>query len=234
VLPLRDTNRSGTIPVFTTLLVLLNVGFFFYELALGEHLPQFVQKFGAVPVDIVGAVSEGNVAGLLTLVTAAFLHGGWLHLIGNMLFLWIFGDNVEDRFGHLRYLLFYLAGGAVASVSHLVSDPGSTVPTVGASGAVAAVLGAYWFLFPGARVLALVPLGFFIQTAELPARLFLGIWFVLQIMSGLVDSALLRNVQGGVAWWAHIGGFLFGWLVAAGFFRTRRRAGSAAWSADRN
>ncbi|HEX7878787.1 MAG TPA: rhomboid family intramembrane serine protease [Candidatus Eisenbacteria bacterium] len=221
--PLRDTYRSATLPVVTTLLVFLNVGIFLYEMVLGPSLTQFMQKFGAVPVDIVSAVSEGNVAGLLSLVTAAFLHGGWLHLIGNMLFLWIFGDNVEDRFGHVRFLLFYLAGGIVASVSHLASDPGSTVPTVGASGAVAAVLGAYWFLFPGARVLALVPLGFFIQTAELPARLFLGIWFVLQIVSGLVDSTVIRNAQGGVAWWAHIGGFLFGWLVAAGLYRTRRR-----------
>jgi membrane associated rhomboid family serine protease len=232
--PLRDTNRSSTLPVVTTALVLLNVGLFLYELALGSALPQFVQKFGAVPVDITGAVSEGRWSGVLSLATAAFLHGGWLHLIGNMLFLWIFGDNVEDRFGHARFLLFYLAGGVVASVSHLVSDPSSTVPTVGASGAVAGVLGAYWFLFPGARVLALVPLGFFIHTAELPARLFLGLWFALQIFSGLVESAAIKGAQGGVAWWAHIGGFVFGWLVAAGLYRTRRRALSAVMTADRS
>lgn len=228
--PLRDTNRSATVPFVTTILVVVNVALFLFELSLGGRLPHFVQKFGVIPVDIVMAVSGGRLEGLFPLLSSMFLHGGWLHLIGNMLFLWIFGDNVEDRFGHGRYLLFYLAGGIIASLAHLASNGGSTVPTIGASGAVAAVLGAYWYLYPGARVLALVPLGFFIQTAELPARLFLGIWFVFQIVAGLIESGMGGVASGGVAWWAHIGGFLFGYLVAAGFYRTRRRA-VPAWRA---
>ena len=225
--PIRDTNRTSTLPIVTFLLVALNAGLFLYELSLGSGLGQFMQKFGAVPVDIVTAVSTGRVEGLVPLFSSMFLHGGWLHLIGNMLFLWIFGDNVEDRFGHGRFVLFYLSGGVVAIVAHLAANPASTVPTIGASGAVAAVLGAYWFLYPGARVLALVPLGFFIQTAELPARLFLGIWFGLQIVSGLIESGTGAGNTGGVAWWAHIGGFLFGYLIAAGFCRPRRRVAPA-------
>ena len=223
MLPLRDSNRTATIPIVTSLIVGLNVVFFFFELSLGSRLGQFLHEFGVVPVDIVTDVANGRLEGLVPLVSSMFLHGGWLHLIGNMLFLWIFGDNVEDRFGHVRFLLFYLCGGGVALVAHLAANPASTVPTIGASGAVAAVLGAYWFLYPGARVLALVPLGFFIQTAELPARLFLGIWFGLQILSGFMETGRAHPDSGGVAWWAHIGGFLFGYLMAAGFYRVRRR-----------
>lgn len=223
MIPLRDTNRTSTLPIVTSLLVALNAGLFLYEQSLGSGQRQFLQEFGAVPVDIVSAVSSGRLEGLFPLLSSMFLHGSWMHLIGNMLFLWIFGDNVEDRFGHGRYLLFYLSGGIVALAAHLAANPSSTIPTIGASGAVAAVLGAYWFLYPGARVLALIPLGFFIQTAEFPARLFLGIWFGLQIVSGLIESSTGAGNSGGVAWWAHIGGFLFGYLVAAGAYRTRRR-----------
>ncbi|MDZ4806094.1 MAG: rhomboid family intramembrane serine protease [Candidatus Eisenbacteria bacterium] len=225
--PLRDTNRTTTFPIVTVLLVALNAGLFLYELSLGKGLGHFLQEFGAVPVDIVKAVSSGRLEGLIPFFSSMFLHGGWLHLIGNMLFLWIFGDNVEDRFGHARYLLFYLCGGVVAFAAHLAANVTSTVPTIGASGAVASVLGAYWFLYPGARVLTLVPLGFFIHTTELPARLFLGIWFGLQIVSGLIESAMVKPDSGGVAWWAHIAGFLFGYLVAAGLYSAKRRAAPA-------
>jgi membrane associated rhomboid family serine protease len=230
VIPLKDINTSSTRPVVNTLLVAINVIAFFYELSLGRDIEQFLRQFGVVPVDIMGDQTVSLFDRVRPLVTSMFLHGGWLHLIGNMLFLWVFGDNVEDRFGHFRYLLFYLAGGFAASLAHILFNADSTVPTIGASGAVAAVLGAYSFLFPGARVLALVPLGFFLQTMEIPAKLFLGLWFVLQFLSGATSLAVSRAAQaGGVAWWAHIGGFLFGFLLALAFYRDRRRRVAPAW-----
>lgn len=147
----------------------------------------------------------------LTLLTCTFLHGGWLHVIGNLLFLWIFGDNVEDRFGRVPFLVFYLVCGAAASAAHLVSNPASTVPTVGASGAIAGVMGAYLFLYPHSRVSMLIVFGFFVDVVVLPAPFFLGYWFLLQLLeAGMTDGA-----GGGVAWWAHIGGFALGGSVAA-------------------
>jgi len=228
MIPLRDVNQARTRPIVTTLLVILNVAVFFYELSLGTQLSQFFREFGLVPVDIRGGLPGAAAGAARPALTSMFLHGGWIHLIGNMLFLWVFGDNVEDRFGHVRFLLFYLAGGFVAAAAHVLSDPNSIVPTIGASGAVAAVLGAYLFLFPGARVLTLVPLGFFLQTVELPARLFLGIWFVLQFLFGASSLASARSGSaGGVAWWAHVGGFVFGLAVAFMFYRDRRRGAHA-------
>jgi len=155
---------------------------------------------------------------LLTLVTSMFLHGGWLHLIGNMWYLWIFGDNVEDRLGHGRFLLFYLAAGVVASIIHAALQPGSPMPTVGASGAIAGVLGAYAFAFPRARVLTLVPIFFFIQIIAIPAMVLLGIWFAFQFIAGTMSFGVARG-SGGVAWWAHIAGFVFGFLVMMLFSR---------------
>ena len=155
----------------------------------------------------------------LSILVAMFLHGGWLHLLGNLLFLWIFGNNVEDRMGHIPYLAFYLLGGLAAFGLQFVLDTGSVVPTLGASGAIAAVLGAYLYLFPGARVTTLV-FFFFITIVELPAGLVLGLWFVLQFFSGLGE--LGREVGGGVAYWAHVGGFAFGLLVAVTVLRGRR------------
>ncbi|OHB76929.1 MAG: hypothetical protein A2W31_10370 [Planctomycetes bacterium RBG_16_64_10] len=148
----------------------------------------------------------------LTLLSCIFLHGGWLHFLGNMWFLFIFGDNVEDRLGHVAYLLFYLFCGVLASVAHLVANPGSTVPTIGASGAIAGVMGAYLLLYPRATVLSIVPIIFFVQIIVLPAPVFLGVWFVLQFLQG--TSSLTSAQAGGVAWWAHIGGFAVGWLIA--------------------
>jgi membrane associated rhomboid family serine protease len=230
MIPLRDTNHSLTRPYVTTLLVALNVAAFMYELSLGRGLENFLREFGAVPVDIVYGRGTDVVDRVRPLLTSMFLHGGWLHLIGNMLFLWIFGDNVEDRLGHARFLLFYVTGGLVASAFHILSNTHSSLPTIGASGAVAAVLGAYSYLFPGARVLALVPLGFFLQTMEVPAKLFLGLWFVLQIFSGATTLAVAHGEQvGGVAFWAHVGGFLFGLLVVFIFYRERRKRVAEAW-----
>jgi membrane associated rhomboid family serine protease len=165
-----------------------------------------------------------NKSWLVSVFVAMFLHGGWLHIVGNMLFLWVFGNNVEERLGPIRYLLFYLVGGVAAFALQLLLDPGSAIPTLGASGAIAAVLGAYIVTYPRARVLTLVIL-FFITLVELPAFLVLGIWFVLQLFSGV--GQLGAEVNGGVAYWAHVGGFAFGLLVGFLLRRAGRRRGTA-------
>jgi membrane associated rhomboid family serine protease len=158
-----------------------------------------------------------------------FLHGGWAHLIGNMVYLWIFGDNVEDRLGHGRYLAFYLLAGVAAGLAHAYLNPGSAIPTVGASGAISGVLGGYLMLFPHARVLTLVPVLFFFDVVELPALLYLGFWFVMQVVSGALASAL-AEAAGGVAWWAHVGGFVVG--MALGPLLRRRRRYPRVWRAE--
>jgi membrane associated rhomboid family serine protease len=141
------------------------------------------------------------------------MHGGWLHLVGNMLYLWIFGDNVEDKLGHIRFLVFYLLCGIAASALHIVLEPTSNVPTIGASGAISGILGAYILMFPRARVLTLIPIFIFIQIAELPAYVILGLWFVLQFFNGMLSLGYANAGMGGVAWWAHIGGFIAGLLL---------------------
>ena len=157
------------------------------------------------------------VAGVMVFFTSMFLHGGWLHLVGNMWFLWIFGDNVEDVLGSARFVFFYLACGLAAGFTHFILDPSSAVPTIGASGAIAGVLGGYMVLFPRARVLTLVPLGFFLQVMELPAALMIGLWFLVQLASALLTEGMQ---SGGVAWWAHVGGFVAG-LALVGLLRRR-------------
>jgi membrane associated rhomboid family serine protease len=196
---------------------------FLFELQLGRALAPFLTEFGVVPARVTAPGEP--LGGVVTpLVTAMFLHGGWLHVIGNMLFLWVFGDNVEDRLGHIGFLAFYLLTGVAANVAHVLINPASTVPTIGASGAVAGVLGAYILFFPGARVVTLVPVGFFLQVVELPAFLFLGIWFLIQFASGFFSLGTGMGRSGGVAWWAHVGGFAAGFLLAV---PARLRAGLA-------
>jgi membrane associated rhomboid family serine protease len=178
--------------------------------------------FGIQPMHVKRLAAESPVPAWLTLLTCIFLHGGWMHFLGNMWFLHIFGDNVEDRFGRLGYLAFYLVMGVAASAAHLASGPGSTVPTIGASGAIAGVMGAYMLLHPQAVVVTLVPIFFFIQVILLPAPFFLGIWFLLQFFQGTLSIG--GTQAGGVAWWAHIGGFAAGFGAAyllrrAGFLR---------------
>jgi membrane associated rhomboid family serine protease len=224
VIPLRDENPSRTTPVVTRALILANVLVFLFELALGPNRGAFVVGWGVVPARVMAVFSGWQPAfALATLATSMFLHAGWLHLIGNMWYLWIFGDNVEDHLGHAGYLLFYLAGGVASAVMHVAIHPGSPVPTVGASGAIAAVLGAYALLYPRARVVTLVPIFIFLQIVSLPAVFVLGLWFVFQFFSG---AFTLGNAGGGVAWWAHIGGFLFGMAVVL-LFRGPRE--SRAW-----
>jgi membrane associated rhomboid family serine protease len=190
-------------------LIAINVLVFFYELSLGRNLEGFIRASAFTPAHF---FEPGNaVADARSILVSMFLHGGWMHLLGNMLYLWIFGDNVEDRLGHVKYFLFYLACGWLATMAHGWSDVTSLVPSVGASGAIAGVLGAYLVLFPKARVLTLVPLGFYSHLRELPALIVLGMWFVLQFFSGVASVGLRQ--QGGVAWWAHIGGFVAGMVL---------------------
>jgi len=216
MIPLRDTIPSRHTPWVMRGLVLLNLAAFVLELRQGAALEAFIQRFGVVPAQWhVATLSDVlDWPGLLlTLFTSQFLHGGVLHLGGNMLYLWIFADNVEDRLGHGRFLLLYLGSGVAAAVSQLLITPASSLPMVGASGAIAGVLGAYLLLFPAARIVTLVPLGFFWDTIEIPAFLFLGLWFLLQWLNGITTIGQVADV-GGVAFWAHIGGFVGGMIGA--------------------
>jgi membrane associated rhomboid family serine protease len=216
VIPLRDSTRSNTVPFVTVSLIVINVLVFLGEASLGRHAQAFIMTYGFVPARLSLAL-EGRgemVPALLPLLTSIFLHGGWLHLIGNMWYLWIFGDNVEDRLGHTRYLLFYLGCGLAAGLTHALSEPAGVIPAVGASGAIAGVLGAYLVFYPRGSVLTLIPFFFFFTTAQIPAVAFLGFWFLMQWLAG---TAALGNpgAGGGVAWWAHIGGFAAGLAVGA-------------------
>lgn len=224
VLPLRDIQTRRTVPYVTFALIAINVVVFLYELSLGPRLQSFFQQAAFIPADY---FQPGNtVADARSVLVSMFLHGGWGHLLGNMLYMWIFADNVEDRFGHGKFLVFYLACGWVATLAHGLSQPGSTIPSIGASGAISGVLGAYLVLFPRARVITLIPLGFFIRVAELPALIVLGFWFLLQLVSG-VGSLTAGAAREGVAWWAHIGGFAAGIAVGLAYLAMRRARGGA-------
>jgi membrane associated rhomboid family serine protease len=201
--PVSDVIPSRTTPVVTISLIALNAFAFLYELTLSDpELHRFVQSYGVVPAYF----------SLPAVVTSMFLHGGWLHFLGNMLYLWIFGDNVEDRLGHGWFVLFYLGCGAAAALGQVATSPVSLVPMVGASGAIAGVMGAYFVLFPHSRVLTAVFILFFMDLIEIPAIFFLGIWFLMQFFSG-VGSLGADAAQGGVAFWAHIVGFAVGALA---------------------
>jgi membrane associated rhomboid family serine protease len=231
VIPLRDANPTRRTPLVTLALIAACFIAFAWELGVlassGETgLNEFFSEHGAVPARISEALTTGRDAAdaALDSLTSLFLHGGWLHLLGNMLFLWIFGNNVEDRLGRLAFLSFYLFGGIIAALTQVAIDPKSTLPVVGASGAIAATLGAYIVLFPRARILSLVFLGFFYQLIEVPALLVLGFWFVLQLIDGIASLGLSSSGEGGVAFFAHIGGFVAG-LVVALLIRSRRGPG---------
>jgi membrane associated rhomboid family serine protease len=215
---LRDTQRSRRKPVVNWLLIAINLLVFVYELALTQRgLNAFTVRYGVIPAVLInpGAFPPHVLemtSGWLALITSLFIHVGWFHLLGNLMYLFIFGDNVEDRLGHGRYAVFYLCSGIIASLAHVFSSPTSTVPTVGASGAIAGVLGAYFVMFPRARVLALIPIGFFLPMVEVPSIVFLFLWFITNLLSGVASLGV--TAQGGVAWWAHIGGFIAGMLLA--------------------
>ncbi len=222
MIPIRDTEPSLTKPVLVKLIIVVNVAVFFYELSLGAKLPAFVGEYGLVPAQYFGGARQAGIARFMPVLTSMFLHGGWLHIIFNMLFLWIFGDNVEDRLGRLRFVLFYLACGAAGAYAQLHMSPLSDKPMVGASGAIAGVMGAYLILFPKARVVTVVPIFFFLQVIELPAFLFLGFWLLLQLVSGTI-MVVGGADGGGTAWWAHLGGFAAGVLLVKVLERRSRR-----------
>ncbi|MEI2581879.1 rhomboid family intramembrane serine protease [Scytonema sp. PRP1] len=219
--PLYDENPTRITPYITYGLIGMNVLVFFHELSLsGGQLEQFLRLYAVVPREL-----TNNLPGeWTTLFTSQFLHGGWWHLISNMVFLWIFGNNIEDRLGHFKYIIFYLSCGALAALCQWVIGVNSGVPSLGASGAISGVLGAYIIRFPHARVMSLVFLGFFITTIRVPALLLIGIFFIQNVISGLANLQAAANMSvetGGVAYWAHIGGFVFGVILGPllGLFR---------------
>ena len=229
MIPLRDANPTRRTPVVTIGLVVACLVVFAWELGLqvtggNEALDAFISQWGVVPADLTNAWSTGGIVTpeTLTLITMQFLHGGWLHLLGNLLFLWIFANNIEDDLGRLAFLLFYLGGGVAAGLTQVAIDPTSTVPMIGASGAIAAVLGGYIVLYPRARITSLVFLGFFYQLIDVPAIVVLGFWFVLQLIDGLASLGL-SSADGGVAFFAHIGGFVAGLAAARLLIILRRR-----------
>jgi membrane associated rhomboid family serine protease len=223
MIPLRDKNPTRHFPFITITLIVINLLVFIYELSLGQNLEKFVFRFGVTPNEIYQSLHLGIFKPLafITLITSIFLHGGWLHLGGNMLYLWIFGDNVEDKLGSVRFLIFYLLCGIAASALHIYIEQTSIVPSVGASGAISGVIGAYLLMFPKARVVTLVPIFIFIQIIELPAYIILGLWFVLQFFNGMLSLGNATAGMGGVAWWAHIGGFIAGMIFLFPFRKYR-------------
>lgn len=223
MIPIRDTVPSRTYPVVTIGLIAVNSIVFLYELSLGSRLSGFVATFGLVPARYfhLGEIGASPIGRFLPFFTSMFLHGGWFHVIGNMWYLWIFGDNVEDRMGHVKYIIFYILCGLAAGFAHLFTNSRSGIPTVGASGAIAGVMGAYFILYPRARVWTLIPLFIFVQFVELPAFIFLGFWILMQFLIGTF-SMTLSSSQGGVAWWAHIGGFAAG-VILVFIFRKRKK-----------
>ena len=204
MIPLRDTQPSYSTPYVTILLIVLNALVFLFEVTLDPYSRDyFIRGYGIVPAHFAS----------VNLLTSMFLHGGWLHLIGNMWFLWIYGDNVEDVLGHAKYLLFYLLCGAAAGLTHVVFNADSHLPTVGASGAIAGVMGAYLVKFPHSRIVTLVPIFVFFTTVDIPAAFILLYWFVIQFFSGVGSIGESHLSKEGVAWFAHVGGFLAGILL---------------------
>jgi membrane associated rhomboid family serine protease len=211
--PLRDTQPSYSTPVVTVLLIAVNMMVFLFEFSLDPYsLNLLIETYGLTP----------DRFHLSNLVTSMFLHGGWMHVLGNMWFLWIFGDNIEDIMGHGKFLLFYLLCGVAAALGHVFFNPASRIPTVGASGAIAGVMGAYILKFPHSRITTLVFIFIFITTFEVPAAVMLAYWFFIQLFSGFGSIAYSHASEGGVAWFAHVGGFLTG-LALVNFMGTRPR-----------
>ncbi len=225
-IPLHDHIRRQIVPAFTFTLIAANILTFLFELSLGQHLEELVFYMGIIPAryTVPRIAAHQTLSGLfLPIFASMFLHGGWLHLLGNMLFLFVFGRSIEDRFGHLKFLAIYFVGGFAGALLHIVLNAGSTVPTIGASGAIAGVLGAYFISYPRARITTLIPLFFFFWTIEVPALILLGYWFLIQFFTGFQMQAIQAATRGGVAWWAHVGGFIMGLALALIFTPRRRR-----------
>jgi membrane associated rhomboid family serine protease len=229
MIPLRDMTPRRSVPVMTSVLILINVIVFLHQVWLPPAQAEaFIRVYGLVPakIQLTLAGRHYSPAGaLMPLFTCMFLHGGWLHIIGNMWFLWIFGGKVEERLGSLGYLVFYLVCGISSGLIQTIFSWGSHLPSIGASGAISGILGAYIIFFPSSRILTLVPLFIIWFTWEIPALVFIGLWFLIQFTSGISSLNDPRAASlGGVAWWAHVGGFLAGMLLARAIKPTERRA----------
>ena len=219
MIPIKDINPTERFAIVTLIIIVLNIAVFIYELALGPQASEiFVDSFALIPKRLFSRVPETShlVPAGAAIFTSMFLHGGFLHIAGNMLYLWIFGNNVEDSMGRIRFIVFYFLCGFIAAYTHAIANAASTVPMIGASGAISGVLGAYLLLYPRARVLTLIAFGLYIRTVEVSAMFVLGFWFVLQFLNALLSA----GTGGGVAWYAHIGGFLAG-ILLIGIFKRR-------------
>ena len=229
MIPLKDMTPRRSFPLMTLLLIAANIAVFIHQISLPPRAADaFIMTYGLIPAKISMALAGRHYTlaqALVPLLTCMFLHGGWLHIIGNMWFLWIFGANVEDRLGALPFLLFYLVCGIGSGVTQAAFSWGSKIPSLGASGAISGVLGAYIIFFPGSRILTLIPLFIIFFTARIPAVIFIGLWFLVQFLSGLGSMGAVNS--GGVAWWAHVGGFLMGMILALGL----KRRPADNWSA---
>ncbi|MCK4905551.1 rhomboid family intramembrane serine protease [bacterium] len=237
MIPLKNDIPRNTFPLIVLLLILINILLFFHEISLGKSLELFIKNYGVIPVNFFSNKADLFSRGY-TLITSIFLHGSWMHLLGNMWFLWIFGKDIEDRLGHLRYIIFYLVCGIAGGLAHIYVNPASAIPTIGASGAISGILGAYFILYPFARILTAVPIftksplfvfaqrklgGIFFYFIKLPAFFFLGLWFLIQFFSGTSSILTESTSMGEVAWWAHIGGFAAG-IILVPFFLIGRKS----------
>lgn len=223
MIPLKDSIKSSKFPIVNTILIIVNVLIFIYEFSLGKEINQFVFKYGLIPASVTSFSEIGFIDRISPFFTSMFLHGSWLHMIGNMLFLYIFGDNVEDKLGHFKYIIFYVLAGISAAILQIITNFKSPVPMIGASGAISGVLGAYLLFFPGSKILTLVPIFFFIQLMHIPAKVFILIWFFIQFISGIGSIGISKSI-GGIAFWAHIGGFIAGLIFASVFNGRKKRS----------
>ena len=217
MIPYKDDNPRATPPYVTVSIIVLNCLVFIYELVYPGGVGKFARNYGAIPYSLVTFRNIQPISPAATIFTSMFIHGGFLHIGGNMLFLWIFGDNIEDEVGHLRFIFFYLLSGVVAVYTFALTNPASIKPMIGASGAIAGVLGAYILLYPRAQVYTIIFLGIFVQIIKLPALVVIGLWAFLQFLNGFFGGG------GGIAWFAHVGGFLFGLLTVKFFMAGRGR-----------
>lgn len=228
MIPLRDDVPTRSFPLITVIFIAVNVAIYLYQFFLPESLLNaMVYKWAYIPIEYTHFVQIDpglSVPFGVTVFTSMFLHGGFMHLVGNMLYLWIFGNNIEDYLGKVKFIIFYLISGIAAVATYTIFDASSEIPLIGASGAIAGVMGAYMVLYPNARVHTIIFLGFFIQAVRIPAKILLVFWFILQVISGL--PSLLGPSEGGVAWFAHVGGFVFGWLY---FKLTNKRPLNQYW-----
>jgi membrane associated rhomboid family serine protease len=225
LIPYKDDNPTGIFPFVTIGIVALNAVLYLWTLFSPTGEQQIVYYYGAIPHNLLTFEKTQPIHPLATVFSSMFLHGGLLHFGGNMLYLWIFGNNIEDRLGHLRFVFFYLAAGVIAAYAHAFTEPASRIPMIGASGAVSGILGAYLLLFPRAHVHTVIILGFFWQVVRVPALIVIGFWAIIQLVNGIMTQGLLG--QGGVAWFAHLGGFIFG-LISIKLWLPKRRFGR--WS----